>query len=79
MSTQEQQGPSSSGMPPGSGDPTNPLGPENPPCPTCERRMVVRQVMPVLFASGLDDVVYGCEKCGTEAKRTIKRTWIALT
>jgi hypothetical protein len=28
----------------------------------------------VLFASGLDDVVYGCEKCGTEAKRTIKRT-----
>jgi hypothetical protein len=35
--------------------------------------MVVRQVMPVLFASGLDEVVYGCEKCGTEAKRTIKR------
>ena len=55
MSTQEQQGPSSSGMPPG--EPANPLGPENPPCPTCERRMVVRQVMPVLFASGLDDVV----------------------
>ena len=72
MSTQEQQGPSSSGMPPG--EPANPLGPENPPCPTCERRMVVRQVMPVLFASGLDDVVYGCEKCGTDAKRTIKRT-----
>ena len=22
----------------------------------------------------MDDVVYGCEKCGTEAKRTIKRT-----
>jgi len=54
--------------------PRNPPGPENPPCPTCERRMVVRQVMPVLFASGVDDVVYGCEKCGTEAKRTIKRT-----
>ena len=28
----------------------------------------------VLFASGLDDVVYSCEKCGTEAKRTFKRT-----
>ena len=74
MSTQEQRGPSSGGMPPRSGGPANPPGPENPPCPTCERRMVVRQVMPVLFASGLDDVVYGCEKCGTEAKRTIKRT-----
>jgi len=35
--------------------------------------MVVRQVMPVLFASGLDDVIYCCAKCGTEAKRTIKR------
>ena len=73
MSTQEQ-GPSSGGMSPRSDEPANPLGPENPPCPTCERRMVVRQVAPVLFASGLDDVVYGCEKCGTEAKRTIKRT-----
>jgi hypothetical protein len=36
--------------------------------------MVVRQVAPVLLASGLDDVIYGCEKCGTEAQRTIKRT-----
>ena len=74
MSTQEQQGPSSSGMPPRQGAPANPPGPENPPCPTCDRRMVVRQVAPVLFASGLDDVIYGCEKCGTEAQRTIKRT-----
>jgi hypothetical protein len=78
MSTQEQQGPqqgpSSSGMPPRSGEPANPLGPENPPCPACERRMAVRQVMPVLFGSGLDEVIYSCEKCGTEAKRTIKRT-----
>ena len=36
--------------------------------------MVLRLVAPVLFASGLDDVIYGCEKCGTEVKRTIKRT-----
>ena len=36
--------------------------------------MIVTQVTPVLFASGLDDVVYSCEKCGTAAKRTIKRT-----
>ena len=74
MSTHEQQGPSSSGMPPRSGGPANPPGPENPPCPTCERRMVVRQVMPVLLASGVDDVIYGCKLCGTEIKQTIKRT-----
>jgi hypothetical protein len=35
--------------------------------------MTVKQVSPVLFASGLDDVVYGCEECATEAKRTVKR------
>ena len=35
--------------------------------------MTVKQVAPVLFASNLDDVIYGCEKCGTEAKRTVKR------
>jgi hypothetical protein len=35
--------------------------------------MTVRQVTPVLFASGLDDVVYGCARCGAELKRTVKR------
>jgi hypothetical protein len=35
--------------------------------------MTVKQVTPVLFASGIDDVIYGCEDCGTEAKRTIKQ------
>ena len=44
-----------------------------PNCPQCERRMTIKQVAPVLFASNLDDVIYGCEKCGTEAKRTVKR------
>lgn len=73
MSMQDQNGPSSTGVPPRSGGPAKPPGPENPPCPTCQRRMVVRQVMPVLFAAGVDDVVYGCEKCGTEVKRTVKR------
>jgi DNA-directed RNA polymerase subunit RPC12/RpoP len=58
MLTQEQSGP---------------LGTENPPCPTCESRMAVRQVMPVMFASGVDDVIYGCKKCGAEVKRTVKR------
>ena len=35
--------------------------------------MTVKQVAPVLFASELDDVTYGCGTCGTEAKRTVKR------
>ena len=35
--------------------------------------MTVKQVTPVLFASDLDDVIYGCETCGTEVKRTVKR------
>ena len=34
--------------------------------------MTVKQVAPVLFASELDDVIYGCETCATEAKRTVK-------
>jgi hypothetical protein len=36
--------------------------------------MTVKQVTPVLFASGMDDVIYGCEDCGTEVKRTLKQT-----
>ena len=36
--------------------------------------MTVKQVTPVLFASNMDDVVYGCEDCGTALKRTVKRT-----
>ena len=35
--------------------------------------MAVKQVTPVLFASEFDDMIFGCEKCGTEAKRTVKR------
>jgi RNase P subunit RPR2 len=50
-----------------------PLKPENPVCPQCDRPMKVKHVMPVLFASKVDDIVYGCDDCGTEAKRTVKR------
>ena len=54
---------------------SKPKGPADPPeCPQCNRGMTVKQVTPVLFASELDDVTYGCEKCGTETKRTVKRT-----
>ena len=69
MSMQER--PPSGRSPPRSGGPKRP--PTIPICPQCQGMMVVKQVAPVLFASNLDDVVYGCEKCGTEAKRTVKR------
>ena len=58
--------------PPRSGGPRNPGA--HPTCPQCQRRMTVKQVMPVLFASNMDDVVYRCEDCGTALKRTVKRT-----
>jgi hypothetical protein len=32
--------------------------------------MTIKRVTPILFASGMDDVVYGCDDCGTETKRT---------
>ena len=64
MSSQEQHWPSTGRRPPRAGIP---------PCPNCRRLMTVKQVSPVLFASGFDDVVYGCEDCGTEAKHTVKR------
>jgi hypothetical protein len=63
---------SSGGRRPPSAD--NPLRSNNPKCRTCQRRMTVKQVTPVLFASGIDDVIFGCEDCGTEVKRTVKRT-----
>jgi hypothetical protein len=45
-----------------------------PDCPQCNKPMTVKQVSPVLFAPGIDDVVYGCGACGTEAKRSVRRT-----
>ena len=62
------------GMPPPSDALAKPSKLKNPACPKCQRRMTVKQVTPVLFASGIDDVIYGCEDCGTEVKRTVKRT-----
>lgn len=60
--------------PPGAGKPPR-GGPKaaNMVCAQCGGRMVVKQVSPVLFASGIDEVVTGCEKCATEVKRTVKR------
>ena len=67
-SSQKQQDVSGfGGLPPRAGLP------QPPNCPACQRQMEAKRVVPVLFASGLDDVFYACEPCGTEAKRTIKR------
>ena len=44
-----------------------------PACPKCKRPMTVRQVSPLLFAEDMDDVVYGCEECGTTKKQTVTR------
>ena len=49
-------------------------GKKYPSCPKCRRRMTVKQVAPVLFAADVDDIVFGCEDCGTEVKRTVKRS-----
>lgn len=48
-------------------------GNARPSCPRCSRKMTVKQVSPVLFASNIDDVIYGCEDCSTTVKRTVKR------
>jgi hypothetical protein len=50
---------------------------QSPPhCPGCQNRMRVKQLSPAILAADLDDVVYGCERCGTEAKRVVKRSSI---
>jgi DNA-directed RNA polymerase subunit RPC12/RpoP len=46
----------------------------DPQCQGCQRRMSVKQVSPVLFASEMDDVIYRCDGCGAETKRTVKRS-----
>ena len=61
-----QESPPSGRSPPGKTSATIPD------CPQCERRMTVKQVALVLFASNLDDVTYGCETCATEAKRNVR-------
>jgi hypothetical protein len=45
----------------------------HPRCPSCQLVMTVRQVLPVMFATDVDEVVYGCRDCGTELKSTVKR------
>jgi RNase P subunit RPR2 len=48
-------------------------GAKHPVCKLCRQPIIVKLIAPVLFAGAFDDVVYGCERCGAEAKRTLKR------
>ena len=35
--------------------------------------MGIKLVTPVLFASNVDDVIYHCERCGSEERRSVRR------
>jgi C4-type Zn-finger protein len=41
-------------------------------CPGCKKPMMASAPKPILFAKGLADITYVCEKCGTKTKRTVK-------
>jgi hypothetical protein len=41
-------------------------------CPGCHKPMTAGKPEPILFAKGLADITYICEKCGTKTKRTVK-------
>ena len=40
-------------------------------CPQCQRPMMRGAPKPIMFTSGLSDVSYSCEGCGTETVRTV--------
>ena len=41
-------------------------------CPRCRLPMMRGAAKPIMFTSGLSDVSYSCEACGTAATRTVK-------
>jgi RNase P subunit RPR2 len=43
-------------------------------CPGCKMIMVATDRRPVDFSSGLVQVIYRCESCGTQTTRAIKDT-----
>ena len=43
------------------------------PCPQCGGRMTIRLVKPDMFAEGVDDIIHGCNGCGAELTRSVKR------
>lgn len=45
-----------------------------PDCPQCQGQMSVRQLSPAPRAVSVDEVIYGCDRCGTELKQHVRRT-----
>jgi RNase P subunit RPR2 len=41
-------------------------------CPGCTAPMIITSREPVAGTDGLVDIVYRCEICGTETRRTVK-------
>ena len=41
-------------------------------CPVCQRPMMRGAAQPIMFTSGLSNLVYTCETCNTETIRTVK-------
>ncbi len=41
--------------------------------PNCRDEMTITEVVPILFANGLEGVTYRCKRCRSEMKRTFKR------
>jgi RNase P subunit RPR2 len=41
-------------------------------CPRCQRPMMRGAAKPIMFTSGLSNVLYTCETCSTETIRTVK-------
>jgi len=44
----------------------------NPMCPTCQRAMPLKAVMPV-SAIGVGETIYVCDVCGAETRRAARR------
>ena len=42
-------------------------------CPRCQKPMMRGAAKPIMFTSGLSDVAYSCEACGTSTTRTVNR------
>jgi len=58
---------------PGPSEPAIPARPAQLMCPTCQRVMAIREVMPSMSVIGVGETVYVCDACGTETHRTAKR------
>ncbi len=42
-----------------------------PKCLECNKTMIMTLMTPLIFAKGVDQITYTCEKCGSEQRRTV--------